>query len=87
MNTTRLSSKGQVIIPKAVRNLHNWETGLELVVVDTEGGIMLKPKTPFPETKLANVAGILKSKVQAKTDTEIQAALKAAARRKWRDSN
>lgn len=35
METTKLSSKGQVIIPKAFRSTHHWEPGLELMVIDT----------------------------------------------------
>jgi AbrB family looped-hinge helix DNA binding protein len=85
METTKLSSKGQVIIPKAVRSSHHWEAGLELVVIDTGEGILLKPKAPFQNTELADVAGIFKGQVQARTDAEISAALKRDARSKWRD--
>ena len=85
METTKLSSKGQVIIPKALRNTHRWKAGLELVVVDMGDGILLKPKAPFESTVLADVAGSLKDKVAAKTDEEIQAALRKDARSKWRD--
>jgi AbrB family looped-hinge helix DNA binding protein len=85
METTRLSSKGQVIIPKTLRTTHHWEAGLELVVIDTGEGILLKPKTPFATTEIKNVAGMLKTKTKPKTDMEIEAALKSAARRQWRD--
>lgn len=87
METTRLSSKGQVIIPKTVRTTHHWEAGLELVVIDTGDGILLKPKAPFSATELANVAGLLKARVKPKTDEEIEAALKKGAKEQWRDSN
>lgn len=30
METTRLSSKGQIIIPKALRDIYHWQTGQEL---------------------------------------------------------
>ena len=53
METTRLSSKGQVIIPKAVRSAHRWEAGLDFLVIDTGDGILLKPKAPFETTVLA----------------------------------
>lgn len=85
METTKLSSKGQVIIPKALRNAHHWNAGLELVVIDTGDGILLKPKTPFEPSVLADVAGLLKDRVEVKTDEEIQAALKKDIRSKWRD--
>lgn len=85
MDTTKLSSKGQVIIPKSLRNAHHWETGLELVVIDTGDGILLRPKTPFEASVLAEVSGLLKRQVQPKTDEEIKAALKKDIRSKWHD--
>jgi AbrB family looped-hinge helix DNA binding protein len=59
MNTTRLSSKGQVIIPKPIRSAHHWEPGLELIVIDTVEGVLLKQKNPFTETRLEDVAACL----------------------------
>ncbi|MEZ5581437.1 MAG: AbrB/MazE/SpoVT family DNA-binding domain-containing protein [Candidatus Competibacteraceae bacterium] len=56
METTKLSSKGQVIIPKPFRAAHGWEPGQELVVINTGDGVLLKPKTPFQETNLEEVA-------------------------------
>ena len=87
METTRLSSKGQVIIPKAFRSMHHWEPGLELQVIDTADGLLLKPKAPFDVTDLADVAGLFKGRVTAKSDADIQAALLNDMRRQWRDSN
>ena len=43
MQTTLLSSKGQVIIPKPLRDAHRWHTGTRLEVVETAEGILLKP--------------------------------------------
>jgi AbrB family looped-hinge helix DNA binding protein len=84
METTRLSSKGQVIIPKAVRNAHQWEAGLDFEVIDTGDGVLLKPKAPFEPTQLADVAGLFKSKVPAKSDAEIKSALVEQIQRTWR---
>ena len=75
MNTTKLSSKGQVIIPKSVRNARHWEAGQELIVVDVGDGILLKPKTSFEESTLDEVAGCLKFKGKAKTLDEMDAAI------------
>jgi AbrB family looped-hinge helix DNA binding protein len=85
METTKLSSKGQVIIPKAFRSVHRWETGLELMVIDTGDGLLLKPKAPFAPSELSDVFGMFQGKVAGKTDAEIAAALDADVRRQWRD--
>lgn len=87
METTKLSSKGQVIIPKAIRSSHHWEPGLELMVIDTGEGILLKPRAPFAPTELSAVFGMFKDKAVAKTEGEIEAALQQDLRSKWRDSN
>ena len=50
MPTTRLSSKGQIVIPKAIRDAHRWKAGQELEVIDTDEGILLRAPSPFPQT-------------------------------------
>lgn len=85
METTKLSSKGQVVIPKSLRNTHHWEAGLEFMVIDTGDGLLLKPKAPFAATELAEVFGMFRGKVPARTDEEIEAALLEDVRKQWRD--
>lgn len=87
METTKLSSKGQVIIPKALRDSHHWQTGLELMAIDTGDGVLLKPKAPFPATELAQVAGMLRGRTSAKSDADIKRALVKDIRGKWRGRN
>lgn len=82
MKISKLSSKGQVIIPKAFRSKYRWEPGLELMMIDTGDGLLLKPNMPFAPSELADVFGMFKNKVAAKTDAEITAALDAEARRR-----
>lgn len=84
--TTRLSSKGQVIIPRQVRAAHNWQIGQELEVVDIGDGVLLKPKKPFPETTLAEVAGSLGYCGRAKTLEEMEEAIRKGAGEAGRDS-
>ena len=44
MSTSAIvSSKGQVIIPKTLRDAHRWHAGTRLQVVETADGILLKP--------------------------------------------
>jgi len=47
MQTTKLSSKGQVIIPKIIRSRYNWNSGQKLSVIDTGDGILLRPSRSF----------------------------------------
>jgi len=80
MQTTRMSSKGQVIIPKGIRNQHNWEAGQELRAIDTDDGVLLTPASPFPETSLQEVASCLPYSGRAKTLEEMEEAIKKGAR-------
>ena len=75
MNTTKLSSKGQVIIPKPLRTAHHWEIGQELIVIDQGDGILLKPKTPFETTKINDAASCLKYKGTPKTLDDMNLAI------------
>ena len=57
MPTTRLSSRGQVVLPKRVRDNNQWDPGQEFEVVQTEEGVLLRPRSPFPETTFEAVRG------------------------------
>jgi AbrB family looped-hinge helix DNA binding protein len=76
VETTRLSSKGQIIIPKAVREAHLWQPGQEFLVVDTGDGILLQPRRPFAATQLADVAGMLPASGSPRTLEEMEAAIR-----------
>ncbi len=76
METTKLSTKGQVIIPKVVRLHQNWEIGQELIVLETEDGVLLKPRRPFLNTTLDQVAGILKYEGKPKTIEDMDEAIR-----------
>lgn len=83
MNTTKLSSKGQIIVPKWVRDAHNWQTGLEFIVINTTDGILFKPKRPFPTTTLEEVAGCLAYEGPAKTIEEMETAVQQGITEAW----
>lgn len=57
MLTTQLSSRGQVVLPKRVREDHQLEPGQEFEIVDREDGILLRPRSPFPKTAFEDVRG------------------------------
>ena len=84
MNTTKLSSKGQVIIPKPLRTAHHWKAGQELVVVDLADGILLKPKAPFPESNINDVASCLNYKGKTKTLEDMEQAIKLGVKAEYK---
>lgn len=60
MDHTTLSSKGQVIIPKSVRDALQWAPGTVFRVVACDGGVVLTPEPLFAATLPAQAAGCLK---------------------------
>ena len=43
MGTTTVSSKGQVVIPRHLREKHRLTSGMRLQVSETDGGLVLSP--------------------------------------------
>jgi AbrB family looped-hinge helix DNA binding protein len=85
MDTTKLSSKGQVIIPKQFRQAHRWEAGQELTVIDTGDGVLLKPKTPFATSTLDDVASCLRYQGTAKSLDDMEQAIAKGVRQQSDD--
>ena len=84
METTRLSSKGQVVLPSSIRAAKAWRPGQALVVVSTEEGVLLKPVSAFEASRIDEVAGCLRYRGPAKSIEEMDSAVAAEARRRQR---
>ena len=80
--TTIVSTKGQVILPKAIRQRRNWEPGTRLTVEDTPEGVLLKAAPVFAPTRPEDVAGMLAYRRPAKTLEEMDAAITAEVTRR-----
>jgi AbrB family looped-hinge helix DNA binding protein len=80
--TSTLSTKGQVIVPKAIRERRKWREGTRLVFEDTEAGVLVKEAPLFAPTKPGAAAGMLKYKGKPKTLAEMDAAIAAEVRRR-----
>ena len=75
METTRLSTRGQIVLPKNIRASRAWGPGTEFTVEETGDGILLRPSGRFPETRLDEVAGCLRSKRKSKTPAQMRTAI------------
>ncbi len=83
MDTTKLSSKGQVIIPKDIRDELGWRSGEELIVSRECGRVVLEPRKPFKETTLAEVVGSAGYTGPRRSIEEMNAAVDEMFRREW----
>jgi AbrB family looped-hinge helix DNA binding protein len=79
---TTVSTKGQVILPKAVRERREWEPGTRLLVEETPEGVLLKRAPAFSTTRPAEVFGMLPHRGPPKSMEEMDAAVIAEARRR-----
>ncbi len=83
--TTIVSTKGQVILPKAIRDRRRWPAGTKLAVEETADGVLLKASPVFPESDIDAVAGSLKRRGRALTLKEMDDAIAREAKRRARD--
>lgn len=83
METTRLSSKGQVVLPKSIREELDWPIGADLTVERYEDGVVLKRKTSIRPTSVDEIIGMFKVNKPI-SDEEIERAIEKGYRARWR---
>ena len=80
--TTTVSTKGQVVLPKATRRALRWTAGTRLVVENAPDGVLLKPAPVFVETRPEEVFGRLARGAAPKSLAEMEAGVLAEAKRR-----
>jgi AbrB family looped-hinge helix DNA binding protein len=81
---TVVSTKGQVILPKAIRERRGWSPGTKLTIEETPEGVLLKASPIFPETTIDEVFGSLKYDGPPLSLEEMDAAVMREAKRRAR---
>ena len=84
MGTVKVSSKGQIVIPKAIREAQGIAAGAEFIVTAEGGGLRLTPTPLFAPTTVAEVAGML-HKLGRKRLSEVDLKRRIRARLKTQD--
>ncbi len=79
--TTKLSPKGQVVIPKSLLEAHRWKPGTEFIVEDRGDGVLLRPKQKRGRLRLEDLIGCVNYKGPRKTIREMDEAVAAEALR------
>ncbi len=78
--TSRLSTKGQLIIPKEIRERHGWRSGTELEIEDHDDGVVIRLATAVPETTLDELFGCTGYQGSPRSLEEMEAAIAKGAR-------
>jgi AbrB family looped-hinge helix DNA binding protein len=86
METTKLSSKGQLVLPKSVRDEHGWGPGTEFVIESMPDGVRLRARAPFVRTQLDQVFGSVRHAGPAKSLDDMDAGIRSAVARRHRRS-
>ena len=77
METTKLSSKGQVILPVSIRLANQWQAGVEFAVENTADGVLLRPIKSVAATTLDEVIGCVGYTGKAHSVKDMDAAITA----------
>lgn len=81
-SSTHLSVKGQVVIPKAIREASGWRAGLELVAEMTEAGVLLRPKAVTRAHSAEGLLGCTGYGGPRRTLADMDAAIEKEAKKK-----
>ena len=57
----KLSSKGQIVIPKAIRESLHWDIGTELTLVASESGVILQARKNKTKQDISCLRGMLQN--------------------------
>lgn len=77
---TRLSTKGQLIIPKAIRDRHGWSAGVELAIEDCDDGLIIRSFRPGAEVAFEDLVGCTGYRGPRRSLEEMEAAIERGAR-------
>lgn len=79
MQTVKLSTKGQFVIPIEIRKSHHLAVGMEFAISFVGNEIRLTPLPMFPVSTVAEAAGILAKRGSKKPEDNVTRARVAKA--------
>jgi AbrB family looped-hinge helix DNA binding protein len=83
---TKLSAKGQVVVPKSTRDRLGWAPGIDLELIETRDGVTLRPrrsgKTLSPAEAVAEFRRLYQHKGAPVTLEEMDEAIAEEAERR-----
>lgn len=81
--TARLSTKGQIVLPKELRDARDWKPGTEFEVIEQPDGVLLRPKTAKKRYTIDDLIGCLPYDGPPKTLEEMDRGIEQAVRERW----
>jgi AbrB family looped-hinge helix DNA binding protein len=77
-----MSTKGQIILPQAIRQRRRWGAGTRLVVEETPDGVLLKAESTFVPTRPEDVFGSARRDAAALSLEDMDAAITREVKRR-----
>ena len=81
---TRVSTKGQVVLPKELRERRGWNAGAELVVEERPDGVLLRSAPADAPSRMEDVFGRLGPFERVVSIEEMNEAILNEAAARWR---
>ena len=81
---TQLSTKGQIVLPKALRDKLGWRAGDKFVVEERPEGVLLRAADKEAPTRIEDVFGMLGPAKRVVSIEEMNQAVLDEAGRRWR---
>jgi len=81
-HTVRLSTKGRLVVPKAIRERHGWSAGAELIFEDQVDRVILRQVEDRPPTRIEDLIGCTGYRGPAKSLKEMDQGIAKGARRR-----
>jgi len=79
--TTKLSTKGQVVLPKSLRAARRWKPGMEFLVQEQGDSVLLTPKSGAGSHDWESLIGCAGYRGPRKSIREMDEAVAAEARK------
>ena len=80
MVIVKLTGAGHLAIPKSLRSKHNWKPGLSFSLEDTDQGLLIRPLSPYPGTKVEDVVGCVGYQGPEKSLVEMEKGIRKGAK-------
>jgi AbrB family looped-hinge helix DNA binding protein len=82
MTKAHLSTKGQLVIPKEIRERHGWSAGTELEVIDTGSHLLILAPTSATPTEVEDLLGCTGYSGPRRSLQDMEDAVAAEARKR-----
>lgn len=87
MVTTRMSTKGQIVVPQAVREALAWKPGMTFELILQGTSVVLRPVSPFAPTRLEDVAGCTGYRGPPVSLEDMEAGIARAVKAAWEEES